>query len=222
MLPVFCLRLAAGMLACLFLLAPGSAAGPKPLVNPRYFRTHLLTALGLATVALLFVRDTAPWPVLLAVGAGATLAFLGSVAWSLEGAPAGRALLALTAVCLGAGLVLLESTSAPAGGEESAAVALPLLLVGDATAAALLGAALSAMLLGHLYLISPTMSLAPLFRLLGALAVALGLRVAADGYALGCWTARHPLGTLTGDVALWLPLRWALGLLAPAAMVVMA
>ena len=41
----------------------------------------------------------------------------------------------------------------------------------DLTAAAMLGSAMTAMLIGHSYLIAPAMSLTPLYRLLGALAV---------------------------------------------------
>jgi hypothetical protein len=118
----------------------------------------------------------------------------------------------LTALALGAGLCLLEPGTRPEG--EAAGGALPALL-GGLTSAALLGAALTAMLMGHSYLIAPAMSLTPLLRLLAALALALAARMAADGYALGCWTAGHSLGNLRGDALLWLPLRWVLGLLLP-------
>jgi hypothetical protein len=209
MLPVFCLRLAAGMTACLLVLPPGK--GRRAVVNPNFYRTHFLTALGLACGALYLERG-ATWPVVAALGVGAALAFLGSLAWSLEGAPGGRTLVALTAVALAAGLGLLELKARP--GAEAAGPALPALL-GGFSSAALLGAALTAMLMGHAYLIAPGTSLAPLLRLLGALAVALAARMAVEGYALGCWTALHPLSNLKGDDFLWLPLRWGLGLLLP-------
>jgi hypothetical protein len=205
MLPVFCLRLATGMMACLLVLSPGREG--RPLVNPRFYRTHFLTALGLACAALLLVRDTGSCAVLCAAGAGLALAFLGSVSWSLEGAPGGRALIVLTTLALGVGLGLLEVGAAP----TSAGLA----LVGGLTSAALLGASLTAMLMGHSYLIAPALSLTPLLRLLATLAVALVARMAVDGYALGCWTAEHSLANLGGDVLLWLPLRWVLGLLVP-------
>jgi hypothetical protein len=214
MLALFCLRLAAGMLACLVLLSPGSAAG-RPLVNPNYFRTHFLTALALAGLGLFFARAGATWQLYAALGTGLALAFLGSLIWSLEGAPAGSALTVLCTAALAAGLGLLECASARA---EAPALA----LVGGFTSAALLGAALSAMLMGHSYLIAPAMSLTPLMRLLAALALALGVRMLADGYALGCWTARHSPGNLTGDALLWLPLRWGLGFAAPLGLTWMA
>ena len=49
-LSVFALRLAAGMIACLLLLSPAD-------VNPRFYRVHFLTALGLTGLAAVFVRD---------------------------------------------------------------------------------------------------------------------------------------------------------------------
>ena len=45
MLSVFTLRLAAGMIACLLLLSPSK-------INPRYFRTHFLTAFALGGLAV--------------------------------------------------------------------------------------------------------------------------------------------------------------------------
>jgi hypothetical protein len=52
-------------------------------------------------------------------------------------------------------------------------------------------------------------------RLLAAVAVALAVRAAADGWALARWTSEHSLASLNGEAALWLPVRWAVGLLAP-------
>jgi hypothetical protein len=202
MLAIFALRLAAGSIACLLLL-------PSGVINPRFFRTHFLTALALAGVALVCVRDDAAWPLLTLLGAALALAFVGSMVWGLEGAPGGRAFIVLTALTLMAALATREAATT-----ESVAL-LPVLL-GDLTSAALLGSALTAMLLGHSYLIAPTLSLTPLLRMLAALALALVARLAVDGYALACWTAMHSLVSLKGsDAILWLPLRWLLGFLAP-------
>jgi hypothetical protein len=201
MLAVFCLRLAASMIGCLLLLPPA-------IINPRFFRTHFLTALALAGLAFLGVRETAPGALLVLLGAAMALAFVGSLVWGLEGAPGGRTLIVLTALSLAATLGWLEVSNS---GEQPLA---PLLL-GDLTSAALLGSALTAMLLGHSYLIAPSMSLKPLMRLLAALAIATVARLGVDAYALGCWTTAHPLVTLKGDAMLWLPLRWLLGFLAP-------
>jgi hypothetical protein len=215
MLAVFCLRLACGMLACLILLPPEGGAGTRGLVDPRFYRTHFLTALGLACLAFLGAPETAPGPIRALLAGGAALAFAGSLSWSLEGAPGGRALAVLTPVSLAGGLAWLEA----AGAESEPLTAV---LLGDLASAALLGAALTAMLMGHSYLIAPAMSLRPLMRLLLALALALAARAAADGVALWLWTARHSFGMLGNDVLVWLPLRWGAGFVAPLVLLWMA
>jgi hypothetical protein len=208
MFAVFCLRLACGMLACLLLL-------PAALINPRFYRTHFLTALGLACLGLLLLPEAAAGPVRALLAGGAALAFAGSLAWSLEGAPGGRALAVFTPLALAGGLAWLEAAGTPDR-------ALAPVLLGDLTSAALLGAALTAMLMGHSYLIAPAMSLRPLMRLLLALALALAARAAGEGVALGFWTARHSFGKLGNDVLVWLPLRWGAGFVAPLALLWMA
>jgi hypothetical protein len=219
MLAVFCLRLAAGLLGCLLLLTPDvgpATAGASRFarsarVGFRFYRTHFLTALGLACAAALFLRDTAPAGLLALLAAALVLAVAGSVVWVLEGAPGGRALVVLTTAALAGGLVWLETL----GDSE---VPLASRLVGDLTSAALLGSALTAMLLGHSYLIAPAMSIRPLMRLLAAVALAVVARAAADGWALARWTAGHSLANLNADVALWLPVRWLVGFAAPLAL----
>src|SRR6185437_6187931 len=197
MLAVFALRLAAGMIGCLLLLPPA-------IINPRFFRTHFLTALALAGLALVCVREDAAWPLLTLLGVALVLAFAGSLVWGLEGAPGGRIFIVLTTLTLTGALIGLDASNPDQ----------PARLLGDLTSAAVLGSALTAMLLGHSYLIAPTMSLTPLMRLLAALAVAVVARLGVDAYALSCWTATHPLVSLN-DAVLWLPLRWLLGFLAP-------
>src|SRR4051794_30954250 len=102
MIAIFCLRLAAGMSAALLLLSPRQ-------VNPRFFRTHFLTALGLATVALVFLRDVADVWLWLALALGMLLAIVGSVVWALEGAPVGRTTIVLTTAALVSALLLAEA-----------------------------------------------------------------------------------------------------------------
>jgi hypothetical protein len=200
-LAVFALRLAAGMIGCLLLL-------PSTLINPRFFRTHFLTALALDGLALACVRDSAAAPLLIWLGSALVLAFVGSMVWGLEGAPGGRLFIVLTTLALTGGLAWLEMAT------TDRASLLPQLL-GDATSAVLLGSALTAMLLGHSYLIAPTMSLTPLMRLLAVLAVAAVARLGVDGYAL-CWTAIHsPVTLKSGDTIFLLPLRWLMGFVAP-------
>ena len=206
MLAVFCLRLGFGMLACLLLL-------PAIQIHPRFYRTHFLTVLGLSALAVWGAWDMGTSLGLALIGAATMLAFIAAVVWSMEGAPGGKTLIVLTCAALVAGLVLLEK-AAPQS-EEAAPRPLLALLAGDLTSAALLGSAMSAMLMGHSYLIAPGMSMTPLLRLLGALAMALLLRMAADGFGLWRWTTAHSPGTLTDDVLLWLPVRWFVGFALP-------
>ena len=88
-------------------------------------------------------------------------------------------------------------------------------LADDLTATALLGTATTAMLVGHSYLVAPTMSLTPLLRLLTALFTAIVLRAGLPALGIWFWTAGHSRVSLEGETALWLSLRWGVGLVAP-------
>lgn len=214
MLAVFALRLAAGMIACLLLL-------PTAVLNPRFFRTHFLTALALAGVSLALLRDRVEWPLLLWLSTALVLAFVGSLVWGFEGAPGGRMFIVLTTLALAGSLGWLSMSSARTGSISAGPITVAYasgsyaFLLGDATSAALLGSAVTAMLLGHSYLIAPTMSLTPLLRLLLVLAITLFTRLVVDGYALGYWTAAQPSVSVNRDILLWLPVRWLVGFAAP-------
>jgi hypothetical protein len=201
MLAVFCLRLACGMIACLLLLPPAQ-------VNPRFFRTHFLTALALTVVAALFLREQERLVLWLALGAAMLCTFLGSVVWMLEGAPLGRTSIVLSVPALAAGLVLSESTTDPVSAN-------PWYIADDLASAAVLGAAMTAMLMGHSYLIAPAMSLAPLMRLLAALVVSVLVRTGLAAAGLWLWTGHQPGSNLETEILLWLPVRWALGFVGP-------
>ncbi len=207
MLAVFCLRLGFGMLACLLLL-------PATQVHPRFYRTHFLTAIGLSGLALWGAWNIGTGLILGLIGAAAALTFLAAIVWSVDGAPGGRTLIVLTCAAMFSALFFLEKTSALATDEAAQRAMVPL-LAGDLTSAALLGTAMTAMLMGHSYLIAPGMSMTPLLRLLAALGGAALLRMAADGFALWCWTAAHSPGTLNNDDLLWLPVRWLVGFVLP-------
>ncbi len=209
MLAVFCLRLACGLIASLALF-------PPRLVNPRFYRAHFLTALGLTAVAAFFGRDQ-PGVRLWGALAVLVLAFAGSLVWSLEGAPGGRLLIGLTSLALAATLVLASRARYPDGISEqgSAPTTAAGLASDDLSAAALLGTATTAMLMGHSYLIAPSMSLTPLLRLLAGLFGTLLVRTALAAAGLVSWTEGHSLVNLENETVLWLPVRWGVGLLAP-------
>lgn len=215
MLADFLLRLAAGSTACLLLLSPAATARPapgeRPVANPVFFRTQFQIALALSCGALLWLAGGAPWPLLALLGAAAALCVAGSVSWALERSPGGVTLIALASLSLAAAVALREwqAEPPPSPGER---------LAGGLSSALLLGASLSAMLMGHNYLVSPTMSLTPLFRLLAALSAAIVVRLAVEGVALASWRG----ATTPGDAALWLPVRWGIGLVLPAVLCVLA
>ncbi len=200
MLDTFCLRLAGGLAAALLFLPSGG-------VQPRFQRIQLLIVLGLiaAAGALAWTADPgdAFWVWL---GLAAAGSLVGTVTWSFEGAPGGSVAVVVAAgAALAAGIArnALPDASSWAWG-----------IVDGATAAGLLGAATTAMLLGHWYLIAPTMSIRPLLGLLAWLFVAAGLRVLVA--AAGVWSVLQ-VGTMYFDAPtwIWLGVRWGVGLAGP-------
>jgi hypothetical protein len=192
MLAVFCLRLACGLAAALLVLVG------LP-VSPRFFRTHFLTILGLTAVAAFGLWLEADGTTRLALGAALGLAFAGSVIWSLPVPYGGWAWVGLLTAAL---VWALVRTGGPA-------------LLNDLSAAALLGTALTAMLMGHFYLIATGMGMTPLLRLLTAFFAAVLFRALVAAYGLWSWTAEPNVVNLTGETVLLLPVRWGVGLLVP-------
>ncbi len=210
MLLLFCLRLALGLIACLLLLSPEQ-------INPRFYRTHFLVAVGLTAVAIIFPRDTPIIGLVPVLSLAIVLALAGWFCWSLEGAPLGRIMIAATTAILATALVLVELSDELAGH-------LGWRLAADAASAALLGSATTAMLLGHMYLIAPGMTMKPLLRILTVLLAAILVRPVLAGLTL--WlassTGSASAVTLQGDAILWLPVRFGLGCVAPLVLGVMA
>jgi hypothetical protein len=194
MLATFCARVALGVVACLLALSPRQ-------LHPRFFRTNLLTSLGLLVVATLTSwSDTAPL-CRMSLASATVLALVGALSWTLDPPPAGRSfLIAITAALVAAFVTMSDS---PSG------------LADHLTSAALLGASLTSMLVGHSYLISPGMSVVPLMRCLFVGGFALLARVAVVGWGLWRWTELNPTYNLSNEVVLWLPVRWLVGIVAP-------
>src|SRR5262249_8946644 len=114
MLAVFCLRLALGMLVSLFLLDPNK-------MHPRFFRTHLLTALGLNAVVLITGWTTSTEEQLLARGMdtfmvvrraaliiGVVAALIGAVVWNYERSLVGWLSVVACAVALAAAITVTD------------------------------------------------------------------------------------------------------------------
>ncbi|HEV8059042.1 MAG TPA: hypothetical protein VGP68_04175 [Gemmataceae bacterium] len=207
MLALFCLRLAGGLLACLLLLRPAQ-------VNPRFFRVQFLTALGLSVVAAFFLRGSADLFTWIVLGAGMGLCFLGSLVWSLERAPGGVIFIVSAAVATITALLQAAFLTFPD-------IATSTLAIDQLASGLLLGMATTAMLMGHSYLIAPSMSLRPLLVLIGGFFAALVLRGAVGGWGLWDWTREHPLLRLN-EVNVLLPVRWVVGLVGPAILNILA
>jgi hypothetical protein len=212
MLAIFCLRLACGLAGALLLL-------PSREVNPRFYRTHFLTIATLTATAAVSLRGVANAWMWAAISLVLIFSFLGSLAWMLEGAPGGNVLVILTTLVLAGILIVLSVPNVPADivpqrdSERKEMIAWPWLLAAHASSAAFLGSALTAMLLGHFYLIAPAMSLTPLLRLLSVLQAAIGIRAFLAGGGLWLWSRHHSWDNLGAENLIWLGLRWGPGLL---------
>ncbi len=226
MLADFAVRLAAGLAVLLL-------ATPVKEVPPRFYRTHALVILSLLVLAALVYwsagtpattadeasRTAAAGAVgvpahgLILAGSAAVLAYLATVCWGM-GLP--RLAGPLTAAVAGVGgwiLVAISVAEASATGVGPVVIALNALA--RTTSAVLLGASLSAMLLGHYYLTASTMSIEPLKRYIAWSGWGLAARgaVAAAGVAVA---ATHAFGTagLGGSPVVFEVIRWGMGVVA--------
>lgn len=189
---------------------------PRRFVSSGFFRIQMLLGLGLAVLATVIVSPSPPESTPL-LGLNATRflssaiaasAFVGSILWTLERRRAGTFLAAV--VCLGSLVLLVSGALASFAGTTAAQPWMASAV--NIASAGILGTSMTAMLLGHWYLTSPTMSLGVLARLNVYYGIAVFFRglVAALGLA-GGW--EH----LNGGLPLvWLIFRWIAGILGPA------
>jgi hypothetical protein len=209
LLTQFLLRLSFGMALAMATVSPRQ-------VTSGYFRNHLYVILGLSSLATLLSRVAAPaafgWAL-----AAAALSYVGAVAWLYEKRTFGVTMLVVVAIAALVGALVVSqppaSTLADANqAAESAAEGLPAILRYFQTIGSglLLGTTMAAMLLGHWYLNAPGMELAPLRRLLLAMAAATVVQAVICGVGLGFEAAAHPLSTQDW---LFLILRWSFGLI---------
>lgn len=185
-------------------------------VTSGFFRVHLWVLLGVQTLAALAIYSAQPpsaqqsWvasgPFWLAVAAAAA-SYLGSVIWMYEQAALGKLAIGIVAACAlgGCALPVVATAAKP----------MAMQLADRLTGGLLLGLVTTAMLLGHWYLNTPTMKLAPLRRLIVLLAVAVVVRMAFC--AAGTWLewASHlsATGAALRTWVVFLALRWLTGLL---------
>jgi hypothetical protein len=206
LLSQFLLRLSFG-------LAIGMAITSPRQVASGFFRNHLYVTLGLATLASLVLPPISPPAANLAIAA-AVLSFVGAACWLYEAARAGQLMLWLVAACsIGAAIIAqLDSTSV---GPQAA-----MRLIATSISGLVLGLTLAAMLLGHWYLNVPGMALAPLRRLLIAVAIAASIQAIVSGIGLVAdYSYRSEV-----SVHWWLfvALRWSFGLIGVLGLIWMA
>ena len=187
----FVLRLSFG-------LALAMALTSARKVTSGYFRNHAYVLLGLnvlATLAALTNRtQLSLWPPLSA----AVLSYLCAPVWLYEKPRLGTPLLWSVA-----GVSLVGAWLS----HDSAQI---LWLFDPITGGLLLGSTIAAMFLGHWYLNTPTMEIAPLNKLLGLMALAVVARAAVC--ALGFALQSNATGFSTSQLLL-IGLRWAAGII---------
>lgn len=204
-----------------FGLALAMGVTPPRLVTSGYYQKHLWVLMGLNTLASLAIysdraslaQDVRSSGLLMALGVLISLAsYVGSVCWLYEARGAGR--VALYVVALG-GLAaaflatpLTQSTGALGG---------LLSLLDLASGGLILGVTLAAMFLGHWYLNTPTMQLAPLKRLVLFMGLAIAIRTVLCGVGLGLRISGAET-TLATEFWVFVALRWLSGLLGTLAM----
>lgn len=208
----FIFRLAGGV-------ALAMAVTPCRQVVSGFFRVHLWFLLGLNTCAALFSysiqRSAGSSHVTVTIAiVAAILCYVGSIVWLYERPWAGKAVLALV---LAADWIGMASAAPWPASPEVAGVAL--VALDEFTSSWLLGFTLTAMLLGHWYLNTPTMKLQPLIRLLALIYGSLAARSAISGSG---WVQLVVSGaTLSRGLLALLAIRWIAGILGVLAMAMM-
>lgn len=197
---------------------------PRAQVTSGFFRIQMMIAMGLGVLAILSLGRLAPdveqstadqWILAsrIAAGVAALAGYIGSVLWMLDRRAAGTACVFAIMIATFASLIFsrgdLTSLNSASG---------QLLLVSQISTAAVLGGAVTSMLLGHWYLTAPTMSIEPLKRLSLLFGIAVGLRlvVSSAGWVMG------GQGLADGTHWTWFALRWLAGIIGPLVIAAMA
>lgn len=197
----FLMRLAFGLALAMLLTSPVK-------VTAGFFRNHLYVVLGLAFLAFLVVFGSVAGGV--ALGA-ALLSYVGSVCYLYQSIRSGRVVLGLVSLITLVGVLL--GTPQLVDSVSLSPLALVLWLSDGPTSGLLLGVTLGAMLLGHWYLNTPSMQMAPLRQLLALMVAALFLRMLVCGIGLGATCMEGPI-----PAPWFVVLRWVTGLASPLVM----
>jgi hypothetical protein len=197
-----------------FGLSLAMAVTPPRRVTSGYYRNHLYVLLGLNVLALLVAiappRQFELWPPAVAAG----LSYVGAALWLYEKRRAGIVALLLVAAASLAGAWLAMPPQSSSTSVNS--VAGFLWRLDPPSGGLVIGSTMAAMFLGHWYLNTPTMELAPLRRLVVLMAAAIFVReaVCATGLLLQVEQAEAP------QIA-FVALRWLSGLIGAMALCIM-
>jgi hypothetical protein len=180
-------------------------------VTSGFFRNHLYVLLGinvLATLASLAEPERfVLWPPL----AAAAVSYVGAVAWLYEKPRLGGVALVLVSA-----LDLIGAWLSPAPSSDTSPASVLLRVLDPASGGLLLGSTIAAMFLGHWYLNTPGMELAPLRRLMKLVAASLSLRVTVAAAGLAAIATYGDIALLNAPL---LTLRWLAGLVGMAVVV---
>jgi hypothetical protein len=187
-------------------------------VTSGYFRNHAYVLLGLNVLATLVAfanRSQFPlWPPL----TGTILSYLCAAVWLYEKPHAGKVLLFATALVSLIGTWAVPNSQFSSQSFESSTVAMVLWSLDPLTGGLVLGSTIAAMFLGHWYLNTPTMELAPLRKLIVLIVIAVALRAIVCGAGLVLQLVGPGLSTAE---MLFAFLRWAAGIIGVIVLAVM-
>ena len=215
----FVLRLVFGVSLAMAITSPGH-------VTSGFFKVHLWVIMGLNVFGTLVVwtvsddyltegdvRITEQSTLLIMVLASAALSYLGAVIWLYEKTKSGQWILwGLTLLTLA---TAYQSSVLPAANQWTHRLAILLEIVSSGL---VVGSVMTAMLLGHWYLNTPTMNLIPLRKLLWLCVLALSLRtlVSATGTTLTIINT-----DVTTTWWIFVSLRWISGVIGSLGLIVM-
>lgn len=211
----FLLRLAFG-------LALAMLCTPSKQVTSGFYRNHSYVLLGLGTLAGLVALSRPELLPLRSPLAVAVASYVAAVCWLYERRRVGTGALAMVSVFSLAGATesMARVSTLPLAGPPSASASWLLAAFEPVASGLLLGTTIGAMFLGHWYLNTPTMQLAPLRRLLKLLFVAVAFRaVVAAGQLALAWPALADANLLAHTL---LALEWLAGIVGVAATAWMA
>lgn len=201
---------------------------PSSLVTSGFYRVHLWVLMGMNTFAAMAVYSLRtslapeaeaarmPWGVVLGLAITlAVVSYAGSVIWLYEKAPLGGVVLYVIAI-----VALIAAAMATYWSPAASGWGMTLGFLELISSGMLLGATMSAMFLGHWYLNTPTMALAPLKRLVALMIGAVVVRSLLCGVGLALHVgSQSELGPMFW---VWIGARWLMGLIGALAMGLLA